>query len=63
MIALINKITHTKMWVADERLNDYLEAGHVLASSISDAKPDEVADQEPKPAKKATKKAPAKKKK
>lgn len=63
MIALINKITHTKMWVADERLNEYLEAGHVLASDISDAKPAKVADQEPKAAKKATKRAPAKKKK
>lgn len=60
MVKLVNKITHTFMWVADERLEKYLEAGHVLASEIN-AEPDEVADPEPKPVKKATKRAPKKK--
>ena len=28
MILLINKITGTEMWVADERVAEYLAAGH-----------------------------------
>lgn len=60
MIELINKITHTRMWVADERLDEYLGAGHKLASSLN-AKPAEVADEKPKAAKKATKRATKKK--
>lgn len=31
MIHLINRVTGTDMWVADERLNEYLAAGHVPA--------------------------------
>ena len=51
------------MWVADERKDEYLGAGHKLAPS-SCAKPIEVADEEePKKVapKKATKRAPKKK--
>ena len=51
------------MWVADERKDEYLRAGHRLA--LTCAKPIEVADeQEPKKVapKKATKKAQSKKK-
>lgn len=55
MIELINKITKTRMWVADERLEEYLEAGHKLASDIS-AKPVEVEGDKPKKAKRTTKK-------
>ena len=51
------------MWVADKRKDEYLRAGHKLA--LTCAKPIEVADEEEpevvKP-KKATKKAPQKKK-
>lgn len=45
MIKLINKLTGTEMWVADNRLEEYLAAGHKLA-----VKPAE------KPAKKPVKK-------
>ena len=31
MTRLINKVTGSEMWVADERLNEYLAAGHVPA--------------------------------
>lgn len=56
MIELINKITGTKMWVADERLDEYLEAGHKLASENC-AKPDEESsDRLKKPTKRTTKK-------
>ena len=43
MIKLINKTTKTPMWVADERKDEYLEAGHVLASVPSAKKPVEEA--------------------
>lgn len=49
------------MWVTDERIDDYLAAGHKLAATC--AKPSEVADEaEPEEPKKATKRAPRKKK-
>ena len=32
MIKLINKLTGGDMWVADNRVDEYLEAGHKLAS-------------------------------
>lgn len=32
MIKLINKLTGGEMWVADYRVDKYLEAGHKLAS-------------------------------
>jgi topoisomerase IA-like protein len=31
MIKFINKTTNTPMWVADERKQEYLRAGHKLA--------------------------------
>jgi hypothetical protein len=52
MIKLINKTTGTPMWVADERKDEYLEAGHKLASAPSAKKPVEeakVEDAEEKP--------------
>lgn len=52
MIKLINKTTKTPMWVADERKDEYLEAGHKLASVPSAKKPVEeakVEDAEEKP--------------
>lgn len=63
MIKFVNRLTGTIMWVADERKDEYLRAGHRLA--LSCAKPSEVADEEePKKVapKKATKKAQSKKK-
>lgn len=32
MIRLVNKITGGPMWVHESRLDEYLEAGHKLAS-------------------------------
>ena len=31
MIKLINNLTGTEMWVADERKDEYIRAGHKLA--------------------------------
>lgn len=31
MIKLINRVTGTEMWVADDRLDEYLAKGHKLA--------------------------------
>ena len=47
------------MWVADERKEEYLRAGHRLALSPS-AKPAEVSVEEPKEVKEEPKKAPKK---
>lgn len=56
MIKLINRMTNTEMWVADERKDEYLAAGHVLAAEIS-AKPTETVEaKEEQPKKAATKK-------
>jgi len=43
MIKLINKTTKTPMWVADERKDEYLAAGHKLAAEISAKEPIEEA--------------------
>lgn len=63
MIEFINRLTGTKMRVADERKDEYLAAGHRLAANC--AKPALVAEKtEPKekPVKKTAKRAPKKKK-
>lgn len=33
MVRMINKITGGEMWVHESRLDEYLEAGHKLASA------------------------------
>lgn len=38
MIKFINRLTNTIMWVADERKDEYLGAGHKLAP-LPSAKP------------------------
>lgn len=45
MIQLINKYTGTTMWVADNRVDEYLAAGHKLAAVLTHepAKPTEEA--------------------
>ena len=45
MIKLINRLTGTVMWVADERKEEYLAAGHKLAAEVC-VKPAIVADEE-----------------
>ncbi|MBQ1573061.1 MAG: hypothetical protein IIZ78_18170 [Clostridiales bacterium] len=59
MIKFINAFSGTEMWVADERKEEYLAAGHKLAAELS-AKP---AEKEPEvaPKKVAAKKATKKK--
>lgn len=57
MLKFINAFTHTEMWVADERKDEYLDAGHALASdALPVAKePEEVPVKvEKKPSTKAT---------
>ena len=46
MIKMIHNLTGTEMWVADERKDEYLRAGHRLA--LPSAKPAEVSVEEPK---------------
>lgn len=52
MIRFVNSLTGSIMWVADERKEEYLQAGHKLAAEPC-AKPAEVSD-EVIPAKTAT---------
>ena len=37
MVKFINKLTGTEMLVADDRAKEYEEAGHLLASNVSDS--------------------------
>jgi len=55
MIKLINKHTNTPMWVADERKDEYLAAGHKLAAEPRAKEPAKVEDAV-KEVKKASKK-------
>lgn len=55
MAELINSFTHTSMWVADNRLEEYLAAGHKLAAEVAIDKPADVVVEE-KPKKRTTKK-------
>lgn len=48
MIKLINSHTGTEMWVSEDRINEYLAAGHKLAASHA-----EESIEEPKTAKKS----------
>ena len=61
MVKMINAFTDTEMWVADERQDEYIAAGHKLAATPV-SKPAKVVDEEPKKVVKATKKATTKKK-
>ena len=58
MVRFINRFTNTEMWVADERKNEYLAAGHSLAADALSAKP--AVDSEPEE-KKVVKKTTTKK--
>ena len=60
MVKFIHNLTGTEMWVADERKEEYLRAGHRLALASS-AKPAEVSVEEPKEVKEEPKKATPKK--
>jgi hypothetical protein len=44
MIKFINKHTNTPMWVADERKEEYLAAGHKLAAESCAKEPAKVED-------------------
>ena len=39
MIELINATTGTRMWVANDRVSEYLAAGNELAVKVPDAPP------------------------
>lgn len=54
MIEFVNKTTGTKMWVSETRKEEYLEAGHKLASENS--KPADVSSDSKKSIKKTSKK-------
>ena len=73
MIRLINKLTGNNMWVADDRKEEYLAAGHKEPAAVPDKaikpikesveaaqQPEEKAEEKKAP---ASKKAPAKRKK
>ena len=48
MIEMVNKVTGTTMWIADNRVDEYLRAGHSLAMEI--VKPEEpIRDGKPQP--------------
>lgn len=57
MIKMINRVTGTDMWVAEERLDKYLAAGHRLAAVLPE--PEGVAEEAP--VKKRTRKRATKK--
>ena len=59
MIKLIHRTSGTPMWVADDRIDEYLEAGHKLASEIYEKEPEEEPKEEPEK-KEAPKKQPKK---
>lgn len=59
MIKLIHRTSGTPMWVADDRIDEYLEAGHKLASEICEKEPKEEPKEEPEK-KEAPKKQPKK---
>lgn len=64
MVGMINAWTHTEMFVAEDRVNEYLAAGCVLAADSVTVKADPVKEETKKaeePKKTTTKKAPAKK--
>lgn len=48
MVKFTNKFTNTTMWVADERKEEYLSAGHSLADAPVEQKPEEVEEVKPK---------------
>ena len=60
---MINGFANTEMFVADNRVDEYLAAGHVLAADPPVTKKAETVKEEPKaePVKAEPKKAPAKK--
>lgn len=64
MRRMLNGFTNTEMFVADDRVDEYLAAGHVLAADPPVTKKAETVKEEPKkvePVKAEPKKVPAKK--
>lgn len=41
MVEFVNKATNTRMWVAENRVEEYKAAGHIPAADISKAVPHE----------------------
>lgn len=63
MKRMINGFTNTEMFVADDRVDEYLAAGHVLAAKTVTKKAETVKEEPKKvePVKEEPKKAPVKK--
>lgn len=57
MIRMINGFTHTEMWVADDRVDEYKAAGHTLAAESEKPTVEETKEVEKVEEKKTTKKA------
>lgn len=34
MVKFINNVTHTEMWVAENRVDEYIAAGHTPAADV-----------------------------
>lgn len=56
MVRMINGLTHTEMWVADDRVDEYTAAGHILAAESGKPTVEETKEVEKVEEKKATKK-------
>ena len=46
MVRMINAFTKTEMWVADDRINEYKAAGHILPSDSEKPTVEEKPEQE-----------------
>lgn len=46
MVRMINAFTKTEMWVADDRVNEYKAAGHILPSDSEKPTVEEKPEQE-----------------
>ncbi len=56
MVKLINWLTGNEMYVADDRLEEYLKAGHKLPCNKTETTKETPVANKPKPRKKASKK-------
>lgn len=56
MVKFINWITGNEMYVAEDRVEEYLSAGHKLAGKQPEAKVEKPATAKPKSSKKTSKK-------
>lgn len=60
MVEFVNKLTHSRMWVAENRVSEYLAAGHKLAADADAHKTEAVKPAQAAEAKDAQKAEPKK---